>query len=438
MTPDIRDVLAWLDDAAIRRTLLGVGASPTRAPASVELRDLANRLVHDFRRGELRAYRLDPRTVPLGGPRDAEQTTPADDAWEPDASRLAPKPQESLFDPRWSAPRVPVGREVQAVVTYRDIVAPISATIVISEMDGKARQPIARLRTTIPPGSGDHKVAWRRDPEEASADLEQDAASGDSGPLEYRFTVQSDHPRCHDESGPLWLTNTVEVDVIREHDRKKHQHERIVVLTDALGDEQRAQTKDGAVKFDDVLVGPMGLRVAEPRFTGLAWASAATPVGQPVDAVFEYEDAIAGLPATVVIYEVNSDGTADEIACIETKLADVAGEASVSFTRTEDEAQGDIVEDEAEGDTGPLEYRYRVVVGDARSEPSDPLWLTHTVVLDLDVTGGAPLPADAELVLVAADGSEHKSPISNGQAKFANVVCGPVTVKLNRSSGGVP
>jgi hypothetical protein len=120
------------------------------------------------------------------------------------------------------------------------------------------------------------------------------------------------------------------------------------------------------------------------------------------------------------------------------ELAATSGEAKVSFTRTEDEAQGDIDADEREGDTGPLEYRYRVKPeGGRESGPSEPLWLTHTVSLRLENTkDGTSFPDGQELALIAADGTEHRAALAGGQAKFEDVVCGPMTITLAPRSEG--
>jgi len=423
LTPDVREVHAWLGDATSCRALLRIAwASGQQPPTSSDLTGVAQRLVRDFQREALRAYRVD-RIGPIA-------TLEIPDA-ELRSSPVVSE-QEDIFNPRWSEPRVEVGTSLFAIVSYAEIKAPVSATIVIWEVDdGTTRQEIARIATTIPVGTGDHKVKWRRSPEAAGSDLEEDAASGDSGPLEYRFRVESDDPVCHEESGPLWLTNTVNVELIKELDRKKLDKHRIVVLTDAIGDERRARSKDGEVKFEKVLVGPMHLRFAAPHFTDLSWSASPVPVGEAVEAVFDYADAIKGMQALVVVYEVNRDGTSKEIDRLKVELGGPSGEARVSFTRTEDQAQHDIQEDDHEGDSGPLEYRYRVAAEGVKSELSDALWLTHTVSIKLDNTAkGKSFPEGMELVLIAADGTEHRAAHSSERVKFENVVCGPMMVKL--------
>ncbi|HVY44503.1 MAG TPA: hypothetical protein VHB21_01440, partial [Minicystis sp.] len=342
---------------------------------------------------------------------------------------------EDLFDPRWSAPRVAVGDEVLAIVSYAHIKAPKRATIVVSEVDdGGVREEIARVPTTVPVGSGDHRVRWRRAPEDARRDLEADAAAGDRRPLEYRFRVACDDPSCSGESGPLWLTNTVTVNVVKERDRAPLARARTVVLRDAVGQEQRARTSDASVTFERVLVGPIQVRLAAPRFDELAWAAPRVGVGEAVDAVFRYADAAKGMLAHVVVYETNHDGAAEQIAVIDVELGGVEGEARASFTRSEEQAQHDVDADAAEGDTGPTEYRFRVVADGEESELSDALWLTHAVTIRIGDKALA-LPEGMRLVLIAADGTVHEGALSGGAASFEQVVCGPMIVRLAGAAG---
>lgn len=344
-----------------------------------------------------------------------------------------PSPAATLTNLRWSAPRVEVGAELDAVFTYAGFVGDKSATVKIFECNADGgRDPVGSVDTKLAAESGDHKLKWKRAPKAAQADLEEDKEQGDTGPLEYRFKVEAKGAGASGESGPLWLTNTVTVKLVKEEDGAKHEKARVVVLKDALGEERRTSSKDGEAKFEKVLVGPIEIRLAEPRFTGLAWSAPKVPVGKPAEAVFQYEDAIKGMKVSVVVQEFNADGVTTEVKRVEVELAAASGEAKASFTRTEDEAQEDIAADEREGDTGPVEYRYFVVTedGDA-SEASGPLWLTHKVTLKLEGTGdGSPFEDGMELLLVGADGTEHRATLEGGEAKFEGVVCGPMLVKL--------
>ena len=424
IAPQLSEIRAWLRDSTSRRTLLQMGWPPCeKTPTNHELTHIAERLARDLERGVLRAFRMDSRFVPMKA-RDLDEAAVQ-------APRVKTKEPEELFNPRWSKPRVPVGTEVEAIVSYSDIKAPVRANILISEVDSGGREQVTKIPTTIPVGSGSHSVRWRRDPEAAQADLQEDEDAGEGGPLEYRFKVDSEDPKCENESGPLWLTNTVEVELLKERDGKTVEHHRVVVLTDAVGEEQRKASRNGTVTFENVLVGPMEIRFAEPSFSKLTWSSSPVPVGAPVEAVFRYEDAFDGMEAVVVVYETNRDGTSKEIDRLDVRLAADTGQASVSFTRTEEEAQDDIAEDEAEGDSGPLEYRYRVHAEGERSKLSDPLWLTQAVSIDLEETSeGKRLPTEMMVVLVAADGTEHRAPVANGGAKFDEVVCGPMIVRV--------
>lgn len=386
--------------------------------------DAGHRIVSTALRGGRLIARRMKRAEPVALPPRSEATAPR---------AFRTKEPESITYPRWSNPRVTVGTELLAIVSYADIKAPVSATIVVSEIDdhGATHQEIARIATTIPTGTGDHKVKWRRSPDEAQRDLADDKTIGDQGPLEYRFKVESAAPKCTEESGPLWLTNTVKVDLVHAEDRRKLEHERIVVLTNAIGEDTRRRSSDGRVKFEDVLVGPIHVRVAEPRFTELAWSTQRAPVGEPVIASFAYSDAIKGMKVLVVVYEVNQDGMGTEVHREERTLAAPSGRDSVSFTRTEEEAEQDVEDDLLEGDTGPVEYRFTIAAEGRETERSNGLWLTHTVTVAIeDVAEDDAFPDGLDVVLLAADGTEHRAPWGRDEATFDGVVCGPMTVRL--------
>lgn len=367
--------------------------------------------------------------APPPGAGGADGAAEAAEAKQEEEAQAKEKP--ALMNPRWSVDRVEVGAELDAAFTYAGCDPGQAVTIKVYEVNANGtKKQVDKVQVSVPAKGGDHKAKWKRDPDKAAADLKEDEAEGDTGPLEYRFTVEAEGVGATGLSGPLWLTNTVNVN-LKNDEGKALEAPRIVVLRD-FEREQRVKSTDGKAEFKKVLVGPVEVRLAEPRFTDLGWSAPKAPVGEAVDAVFKFEDAIAGMKVSVVIHEFNVDGTSAEIERVEVELTGPSGEAKASFTRTEDEAQEDIAADEREGDTGPLEYRYFVLTEDGgASEASQPLWLTHTVAIKLEnAEDGKPFPDGLELMLIGADGTEHRAALAGGEAKFEGVVCGPMTVKL--------
>lgn len=410
-------------------------AEETARSAVHGLRDDAvlSQLADRVARGELVISRLKPeeRPGPPEGGKGEAAATAAVAAVTKKAEELA-----TITNPLWSVKRVEVGGEVEATFTYSGFVADKSVKVTFFECDAKgARTKVEEKTVQVSGESGDHKLKWKRSPDAAQADLEEDEAEGDSGPVEYRFVAESKKAGSTGESGPLWLTNTVTIK-LTDDKGKALESPRVVVLKD-FEKEQRAKADKGEAKFEKVLVGPIKVRLAEPTFTSLAWSKPKVGVGKPVDAVFKYEDAIEGMKVSVVIYEFNADGTMTEVEKIEVTLDKASGEAKASFTRTEDEAQEDMAADEREGDTGPLEYRYLVTTeGTLGSKISAPLMLTHTVSVKLEnAADGKPFPDGMELVLFGADGAEHRAKLGGGEAKFEEVVCGPMTLKLVPKKG---
>lgn len=348
----------------------------------------------------------------------------------------APAKAPTLSNPRWSAARVQVGAEVKATFTYSGFEDDRSVTVMIFECDSNGtRTKVDEKIVQVAGEEGDHELSWARTPDETAQDLEEDEAEGDGGPLEYMFTAEAKKAGHSGDSGPLWLTNTVTID-LKDEENNPPGRPRVVVLADHEK-ELRAKSEDGVANFEGVLVGPIKVRLAEPRFSNLAWSAPRVPVGEPVLAVFDYEDAIEGLRASVVIHEVDAGGTMTQVESADITLTGAAGRAEITFTRTEDEVQEDMAEDEREGEVGPLEYRYVVTSEDGHgSEASAPLFLTHTVVIKLEnAADGGSFPDGMELVLVGADGTTHRGTLSAGEVRFEGVVCGPVTVKLARGEG---
>jgi hypothetical protein len=342
---------------------------------------------------------------------------------------------EFVHSPRWSEPRVRVGRPVDAMVSYLGVKAPLPATVVVFEIDQGVREEVARVSTTIPPGSGEHRVAWRRTPEQAQADLEHDDAAGQGGPLEYRFEVETNRVDCAGQSGPLWLVNRVEVRVDHESvegvlPRKEPAFESIVVLSDALGKEQRALSRRGVATFAEVLVGPISMRLAQPRFTQLRWEQAIVPAGEEVRALFSFEDAIEGLAVCVEVLERDHSDAHDHIEDFELELEGVSGSAAVTFSRSPEKLEADVLNDELSGDHGPISFVFCIHAAGASSALSTQLWISHDLTFESDdFVSGAPADGTA-LVLVAADGTSHHATVRGGGASFRGVVYGPHVLRL--------
>jgi hypothetical protein len=345
-------------------------------------------------------------------------------------TRSADDPQAAkgpkFSDPKWSVDRVKVGQEVVVTFGYSGLEAGRNVTVSFFECNADgSRRRIAQEMVKVNAESGEGKVTWKRDPETAKADVANDAATGDTGPVEYRFKVEVWGAAPSDESGPLWLTNTVTLNLGGD-DNAPDKPSVVVVLADHEK-EQRVLSKGGKATFDNVLVGPLKVWIENVKVSSLTWNKSTAPVDEPVEASFSYEKAMAGMNVAIAV----QDGTGRVLKQIPATLESESGQATVSFTRTEAEALEDFELVEGDEETGALEYRFVVIAGGAESEPSSPLHLTHQVVLPVqDFTDGEPLPDDMEPVLVDAEGTEHRGKISGEDATFEEVVWGPTTLKL--------
>lgn len=407
------------------------GASICTEGDAAVLEGLARRLVT----GELKARRvpLSPAPVPHGG----EVTAAAAPAKKKAVEEKAPG---TLTNPRWSVPRVEVGVELFAIVTYTGLTKPVNATIVISELDrSTAKQEIAKVHTTVPAGSGNHKVAWKRKPEEAQEDIAADTAAGDSGPLEYRFQVETKDPACPGESGPLWLTHTVELNLEAE-DGAAVPDAVEVTLWDVLGDDFQGKAEKGKAKFEKILVGPFKVQIGPPppALSRAKWSTEKVAVGAEVEGSFSYKRLQDSEEVLVQIFEINADGSATVVDQLTEKVSGTSGDHTFKWKRSAEGANADVAQDAEEGDSGPLDYRFEVSASGAHSPPrSGPLWLTHTVELDLSHgEGGKPFADGIDLRLTGPDGTEHKAKTSGGKVRFEGVMVGPMTIALAPPGSG--
>ncbi len=194
-----------------------------------------------------------PRAPPPGaGAVDGATTA------EPAKQEEKPKDKPALVNPRWSVDRVEVGAEVDAVFTYVGCDPGQPVTLKIYEVNANGtRKQVDTTAVPVPARSGDHKTKWKRDSAAASADLKEDEEEGDTGPVEYRFTVEADGVTPTELSGPLWLTNTVEIDLVGEYGQTPAEDGVEVVLRTATGEELRASSAGGKVRFKRVVIGPL-------------------------------------------------------------------------------------------------------------------------------------------------------------------------------------
>jgi hypothetical protein len=380
------------------------------------------------------------RAVPPPGTASAGEASQA----AQEASRAAQEAADTsprLVHPRWSEPRVAVGAEVDAVFTYHNLDPGQAVTVTIFECDaGGGRTPKETLSVNVEGTSGDHALPWSRDPDDAEADLAEDARDEDTGPLEYRFNVEASGVASPEEpSGPLWLTNTVIVDLVDEASSEPWMDEQEVALRDAVGEERRTKSKDGEARFEDVLVGPIRVWVVEPpRFYLLRWAETRVPLGAAVEARFAYQGATPGQKAVFRVRECDPGGGRDEVYAEEIELSGARGEGLASFTRSAEAARIDLAADEAEKDTGPLEYRF---VLDAEGMEclgeSGPLWLTNTLELTvLDEATSAPYEGNLALTVRFGDAYEERVEVAGGRATVEDALIGPVVFVLDPDTAG--
>jgi type VI secretion system secreted protein VgrG len=173
---------------------------------------------------------------------------------------------------------------------------------------------------------------------------------------------------------------------------------------------------------------------AGPTVTKLRWGRSKVRVGEKVEAIFELAGFLGGEPVELTVYEHDADGTATRVDTIKTTVSVPNGSMKIPWERSKDAAESDLLQDEKDGDVGPLEYRFSVRAGVASSRRrSDALWLTNTVEVTLAAPGGGTLEGqEMQVTVMGPDGTAKQAVTKTGKAKFDDMVVGPIKIDAKR------
>jgi len=162
--------------------------------------------------------------------------------------------------------------------------------------------------------------------------------------------------------------------------------------------------------------------------TNLAWEADRILVGDPIEGMFTAKNFKGGEKVTVTVYEFDTDGQKNPVDTILLTLSDEGtGHYGFIWKRTAQQVSQDQKEDEAAGDTGPLNYRFHVEIGGVKSaEASGSLWLTKTMVINTSKSQDKGLAEGTEVICKMADGSKLYQTVTKSVVTFKNVLVGPV------------
>jgi hypothetical protein len=164
-----------------------------------------------------------------------------------------------------------------------------------------------------------------------------------------------------------------------------------------------------------------------PSIFNLRWSAAKVRIGKPVKAIFTVKGFERDETALVKVFECNVDGTKKQIDEVHVPVKTTRGDVAVPWVRTPDQAEGDLLEDERQGDISPLDYRFEVETGSVRSDrASKTLRLTNTVVIEV-LDGDKPAKDGAKVTITTAEGKK-KARSKGGRAVFDNVLVGPLKI----------
>ena len=169
-----------------------------------------------------------------------------------------------------------------------------------------------------------------------------------------------------------------------------------------------------------------------PQITNLAWALDRVPVGEPIEGMFTAKNFQSGDTATISIYEYDANGQKDLVDTLNTTITDDGtGHYTFTWTRTAQQANQDLQDDEAAGDTGPLEYRFMVEINGKQSvESSSRLWLTKTLVINASEDINKTINDGTQIICKMADGTNQYQTFKDKQVTFNDVLVGPIELSF--------
>jgi hypothetical protein len=174
---------------------------------------------------------------------------------------------------------------------------------------------------------------------------------------------------------------------------------------------------------------------SDPQVVNAAWAKPRVEVGTAIDMAFIVMNFKGGEAVKIKVYEFDKNGLNDIVDTINTKLKIGSGQLKATWTPTQQQANKDLAQDQAAGDTGPLEYKFEVeIAGSKATKMSGPLNLTKTITVDAEKNTGVVLTEGQSYELESADNKVIKSTVQNGIVTFKDVVVGPIKIYSNKGA----
>ncbi len=139
-------------------------------------------------------------------------------------------------------------------------------------------------------------------------------------------------------------------------------------ITDSITDKIKAKKKSDA----------------KSKITNLNWSDKRFTPGKTVHQIFTVTNCQKGDCAIISVVECDVNGQQQEIDTIEISLDTGDGQYQNAWQRSVKDAEADMKADGVSGESGPLEYKYRVSVGDVVSTDSKTLLMrtTYEVIIN--------------------------------------------------------
>jgi len=172
----------------------------------------------------------------------------------------------------------------------------------------------------------------------------------------------------------------------------------------------------------------------DPQVVSAAWAKPRVEVGTAIDMAFTAMNFKGGEAVKIKVYEYDKNGMKDLVDTMNTKLKTGSGQFKATWTRSAQQANQDLAQDQQAGDTGPLEYRFEVeITGSKATKLSGKLNLTKTVEVEILDDSEIPVPDGLEIILTDAEDKKHSAKSSKGLAVFKTILVGPISISVEEA-----
>ena len=164
-----------------------------------------------------------------------------------------------------------------------------------------------------------------------------------------------------------------------------------------------------------------------PRIINLAWDLHTVPVGKNAMPLFTVKNFKGNEDVTVRIYEIDENNKKTLVDTLHTRLDDGTGHHTLNWQSNYQSPDSDLVKQDQQDETRPLEFRFEVDIAGVREDEISPaLWLTRDVEFTLDCISGERIEDETEVILYTSDNVVRYAYTQASRVVFEQVPVGSI------------